>query len=64
VKFLYLQERNGSNFFIFYLPFVFFFIATMAENNRPPFDLPEAEGELVAGYHVEYTGLTICIFLY
>jgi NADH-quinone oxidoreductase subunit H len=52
------------NWGIFYQPlgFILFFAATFAETNRAPFDLPEAEAELVAGYHTEYGGLKMLMF--
>jgi len=50
--------------FIFYQPigFIAFVVAMLAETNRAPFDLPEAEGELVAGYHVEYSSMKFAAF--
>ncbi len=43
--------------------FMVFFISAMAETNRPPFDLPEAESELVAGYMVEYSSTPYLLFM-
>ena len=51
-------------FFIPHFPmFVVFFVSALAETNRPPFDLPEAESELVAGYQVEYSSTPYLLFM-
>ncbi|NVJ99265.1 MAG: NADH-quinone oxidoreductase subunit NuoH [Alphaproteobacteria bacterium] len=50
------------NFIPFFPVYIIFFISALAETNRPPFDLPEAEAELVAGYQVEYSSMAFALF--
>ena len=58
------QAIHGWNAFTLLFPmFIIFFISALAETNRPPFDLPEAESELVAGYQVEYSSTPYLLFM-
>lgn len=70
-----LQEINQMqtgwfwNWFIFqkfpfiFIAFIIYFVASLAETNRTPFDIPEAESELVAGYITEYSGMKFAMFM-
>jgi NADH-quinone oxidoreductase subunit H len=59
-----IVEAQKENWFIVIQPvgYLLFFIATLAEVNRHPFDMPEAEQELTAGYHTEYSGMKFALF--
>jgi NADH-quinone oxidoreductase subunit H len=60
-----IVHKQASTFWFFgpqFVGLVVFFIAGVAETNRPPFDLPEADTELVAGYHTEYSGMRFGLF--
>lgn len=59
-----VHGQESSIWYIVYQPvgFIVFMLAAVAETNRAPFDLPEAESELVAGYHTEYAGMKFAMF--
>lgn len=56
------QATQGWNVVLLSVAFLVFFVATYAETNRLPFDLPEAESELIAGYHTEYSAMKFSMF--
>ena len=61
-----VEAQAGGFWHWYWLPllpmFVIFFVSALAETNRAPFDLPEAEAELVSGYNVEYSAMTFALF--
>src|SRR5687767_10571758 len=69
VEMSHMQGGGVHTWIIFRNPFVFiaffmYFIASLASNKRAPFDLPESESELVAGFHTEYSGLRFSFFFF
>merc|ERR1712038_1389747 len=57
-------QKNGWYILALFPMFVLFYISMLAETNRHPFDLPEAEAELVSGYNVEYSAMTFALFFW
>lgn len=64
LKLSVIVQAQKEVWFILYQPiaFLIFFISALAESNRAPFDIPEAESELVAGFHTEFSGMRFGIF--
>jgi len=56
------HQENGYHFWLDLPGFIMFLLSALAETNRSPFDLPEAEAELVSGYNVEYSSMTFALF--
>ena len=68
VQIVHAQQQRGiwfvfENYGLMVIPFLTYFIASVAETNRAPFDLPEAESELVAGFHTEYSGFRWAVYM-
>jgi NADH-quinone oxidoreductase subunit H len=59
-----IRAQQASTWYVLplFLAYFFFLVAGFAETNRVPFDLPEAESELIAGYHTEYSGMKFSLF--
>ena len=61
-----VMAQQGGIFYWYWLPllplFVVYFVSGVAETNRAPFDIAEGESEIVAGFHVEYSGMAFAIF--
>jgi NADH-quinone oxidoreductase subunit H len=62
IDIVFIQSQSVWYIFPLFPLAVIFFISILAETNRSPFDLPEAEAELVAGYNVEYSSIIFAMF--
>lgn len=61
-NFVFMDKSHFLNIFLTFPFFIIIFICALAETNRTPFDLPEAEAEIVAGYNVEYSSIFFAFF--